>query len=148
MLWVGLLLMMVLGGCAAKEERFEFTRLEMGVRARVVMYARSKEAAEAGAKAAFARIAELDACMSDYRPDSEVMRPVPRPVGQAVPISAELFEVLATAQRVSEASGGAFDVTVGPVVVLWRQARKEQNFPRAMRRLGAAMEAVGWRNVS
>jgi thiamine biosynthesis lipoprotein len=145
---VGLIAVFIffLGGCAGRLSRFEFTRLEMGVKTRVVTYAASKEEAEAGAAAAFGRIAELDAMMSDYRADSELMRLCGRPAGEAVPVSKDLFEVLSTAQRISAASDGAFDVTVGPVVALWREARRTHELP-SKEATEEARGRVGWREV-
>jgi thiamine biosynthesis lipoprotein len=71
--------------------------------------------------------------MSDYLTDSELMR-LSRASGKGPQnVSPELFEVLAYAQMVSDASDGAFDVTVGPLVRLWRQARKSGTLPAESR---------------
>jgi thiamine biosynthesis lipoprotein len=126
--------------------RFEFTEPHMGTRFRVVLYAPDEAAAKAAARAAFARVAALDACMSDYKPDSELMRLCAKAGGDPVPVSRELFFVLEKAQEVSRRSDGAFDVTVGPVVRLWRQARRTQRLPDP-ERLARARALVGWRNV-
>ena len=50
--------------------RFTYTEYLMGEDTRIVVYARDKAAAQTACKAAFDRIAELDAMMSDYRKDS------------------------------------------------------------------------------
>jgi len=84
--------------------------------------------------------------MSDYRPDSELMRLCGAEAGKPVAVSEALFEVLRAGQGVSEASGGAFDVTVGPEVALWRRARKEQRLPGA-EEIERARGLVGWRMV-
>ncbi|SFM78855.1 FAD:protein FMN transferase [Marinobacter pelagius] len=73
---------------------------------------------------------KVDAAMSTWREDSELSR-LNRTADQSewIGISAPLHEVLAKAQEVSELTGGAFDVTVGPVVNLWGfgpEARPEQ----------------------
>jgi FAD:protein FMN transferase len=138
-------LMLFLGGCGGLR-RFEFTRLEMGVRTRVVTYAPSKDEAERGAAAAFGRIAELDAIMSDYRADSELMRLCAHTPGEAVPISDDLFNILLMARRISVASGGAFDVTVGPLVALWRETRKTGFLP-SKDAIEAAKACVGYEAV-
>jgi thiamine biosynthesis lipoprotein len=54
--------------------------------------------------------------------------------------------VLEQSQKLAAASGGAFDVTVGPYVNLWRKARREQRLPRADL-LAAARSAVGWEKL-
>lgn len=61
----------------------------------------------------------VDASMSIYREDSELVVFNQSPVGEWQPLSDELVEVLAIGQSVAEASGGAFDTTVGALVNLW-----------------------------
>ncbi|HTI49774.1 MAG TPA: FAD:protein FMN transferase [Planctomycetaceae bacterium] len=128
-------------------ERFEFTQIQMGMPFRIVLYAPAADSANASARAAYARIRELNGIMSDYEPDSELTR-LCRTAGsgQAVPVSPDLLAVLSRAQALSEKSHGAFDVTVGPVVRLWRKARKTNKFP-AEEELAAARELVGYRNL-
>lgn len=101
----------------------------MGVPVRMVLHAPEFVARDA-ARAAFARIAELDDKMSDYRPRSEV-RLLSEYPGNWQPVSRELLEVFATAQEVSRLSGGAFDITVGPLVQLWRDTRRSRKLPDA-----------------
>lgn len=95
----------------------------MGVRTRVIVYAPSEARAEAAASAAFNRIAALEEVMSDYRPRSELSR-LAETSGVSVEVSEELFEILAEARRISLATGGAFDITVGPLVRLWRESAR------------------------
>ncbi len=57
--------------------------------------------------------------MSTYRATSELMRLNEQGLGTWHAVSAELFHVLSLSRQISEASGGAFDVTVGPLVDLW-----------------------------
>ncbi|HMF15017.1 MAG TPA: FAD:protein FMN transferase, partial [Gemmataceae bacterium] len=66
--------------------------------------------------------------------------------GAPVRVSNDLFYVLAKAQQVAERSGGAFDVTVGPVVRLWRVARKSRKVPDPDK-LKAALALVGYQHV-
>lgn len=62
---------------------------------------------------------QVDAAMSIYRDDSELMAFNQAPLGEWQPLSNELIEVLAISQSVAEASHGAFDVTIGGLVNLW-----------------------------
>ncbi len=57
--------------------------------------------------------------MSTYRPDSELSRFNAQATTSWVEVSHELCEVVAAAREISVLSGGAFDVTVGPLVNLW-----------------------------
>ena len=80
--------------------RFTYSEYLMGVDARLVVYAPDRTTAENACSAAFSRIAELDAIMSDYRRDSELMRLSDRAGGPLVHVSRELFKVLSRAQAV------------------------------------------------
>jgi FAD:protein FMN transferase len=61
----------------------------------------------------------VDRTMSTYREDSDISRLNGAPGGVPVPVPQELLEVLLLSRRVSEETGGAFDVTVGPLVEAW-----------------------------
>jgi thiamine biosynthesis lipoprotein len=118
----------------------------MGVDARLVVYAPDKATAEKACGAAFERIAALDSSMSDYRKDSELMRLCDGAGGPPIKVSPDLFVVLRRAQEISKRSRGFFDITVGPVVALWRKARKTHKLPDPAE-LKRARKLVGWQKV-
>jgi FAD:protein FMN transferase len=127
-------------------ERFEFSHPGMGTLITIRLYASGAVAAKAAAKEAFQRIDALEDIMSDYQADSELLRLCEQPWGTPVPVSKDLFDVLERAQRISRLSNGAFDVTVGPYVRLWRFARKRKVLPSPAE-IAAARAAVGWQKV-
>jgi thiamine biosynthesis lipoprotein len=137
---------LMLTSLLAPPERFEFTEPHMGTRFRVVMYAPDEATASKAVKAAFARVKQLDDIMSDYKPASELMQLCKKAGGPPVHVSDELFYVLEKAQELSKRTDGAFDVSVGPVVRLWRIARKAQRLPDADE-LKAALPLVGYKNI-
>ncbi|MFO0829736.1 MAG: FAD:protein FMN transferase [Phycisphaerales bacterium] len=116
-------------GCAPQHE-FTYRQIVMGVEARISVYAPDEAAAVASARAGFARLNELDAAMSDYRDDSELMR-LCRTHGEWVAVSDDLALVLTRAQTVNAGTDGTFDVTIGPLTALWRTARREGHVPSA-----------------
>ncbi len=61
---------------------------------------------------------QVDSAMSNWRDDSELAR-FNRHGTEPFIASAPFVEVMSTALEVAEASGGAFDVTVGPLVDAW-----------------------------
>jgi thiamine biosynthesis lipoprotein len=128
---------------APAETRFEYERPEMGVPFRIVLYATNQAAADRAAERAFQRVQQLNDIMSDYDADSELSK-LSRTSGQGqeVRVSDELWFVLQRAQTLAERSGGAFDVTVGPYVSLWRRARRQRELPEP-ERLAQAGKAVG-----
>ena len=81
--------------------------------------------------AAFVRIQQLDECLSNYRPDSEVNRlSASSPHAMPVPLTADVWQVLQRSEQYSRLSEGAFDATVGPVTKLWRRARRTREMPQ------------------
>lgn len=129
-------------GTASTAQRFEFSEPHMGTMVRLVLYADDAGAAETAAQRVFARVRALNESLSDYRDTSELNQVSRRSGNGAMTVSADLFRVLAAGQRFARASGGAFDVTAGPLSLLWREARRRQALP-APERLAAARAAVG-----
>lgn len=132
---------------AAELQRFEFSDRQMGMPLRVVVYAEGQELAERGAKAVSAKFAAINAIASDYQDDSEIMRlsrAAPLKPSAAIPISDDLAAMLRFGQRLAEKSGGAFDLTVGPMTQLWRKTKRSRKLP-ADDVLLAAREAVDYR---
>jgi thiamine biosynthesis lipoprotein len=128
-------------------ERFEFREPHLGTVVDLTLYAPDQTAANDSAKAAFARIEELNRILSDYNPDSEAMRLCQTAgTGQSVPVSDELFEILQKSVEIAKATDGAFDVTIGPVVKLWRVARRQKTLPDPDQ-LTAARKLIGWSNI-
>jgi thiamine biosynthesis lipoprotein len=128
-------------------KRFEFSQTEMAIPIRIVLYAKDDATASEAARAAFSRFHDLDAVFSDYDPQSELRRLCNTSCeGKAVRVSDDLWRVLVRAQELSERSEGAFDVTIGPVVRLWRSARRTKELP-APESLAAARSRVGYRLV-
>jgi thiamine biosynthesis lipoprotein len=71
------------------------------------------------AQAIEARIDRVDELMSTWSPDSELSRFNRSTSTSPIPLSAETLEVFRVAAEVSELTGGAFDVTVSPLVAAW-----------------------------
>jgi thiamine biosynthesis lipoprotein len=101
-------------------------------------------------------LAEIDRQMSTYRPDSELSRFNRAPAGEWFPVSAATAEIVAAAQEISEKTGGALDVTVGPLVRLWHfgppndaeKGGKPKFKPPAEELLSAARKKVGYENLN
>jgi thiamine biosynthesis lipoprotein len=127
--------------------RFEFEQVRFAAPVRLVVYAPSEAVANKASREVFDRLRHFDRVMSDYDPDSELSRLCASSgSGKPVQVSDELFAVIAESQRLAEATGGAFDITVAPVVKLWRAARRKKQLPTAEQQ-EAAMALVGYRSV-
>jgi thiamine biosynthesis lipoprotein len=126
-------------------EAHVFTQVHMGMPVRLSLYAGDEKSARAAAEAAFARVAALDAMLSDYRPDSELNRLANR-AGQWADASPDLMAVVTRAVEIADVTGGAFDPTVAPVVQLWREARRSRRLPDDAA-LASAHARVGWQRI-
>jgi thiamine biosynthesis lipoprotein len=146
----GVIALSLLAGCILPEAgpltRFEFVETHMATPCEIKLYAASEEEARSAAAAAYAEMAAIDESMNDWKADSEISR-LSRTSGRDLPVSDRLFDVLEASLRYSELSDGAFDVTVGPIVKLWRQAKTERKLPDPSV-LRKALDAVGYRHVT
>ena len=118
-----LVLLFVLASFGVRAQVLEAVEPHMGTLVRIKLYAENEQRASRAFRKAFDRIAELDSILSDYKPDSELNRVCRAAVGRPVKISVDLFRVLDAAQVLAGQTGGAFDVTLGPVIRLWRENR-------------------------
>ncbi len=139
------------GHCRGAENptRYEYEENHMGTTFRVVLYATEKAVAVKAVRAAYQRVRDLELVMSDYRVSSEVMRICvanDASPGKEFAISSDLCTVLGHALDVSKASDGAFDVSVGPLSLLWRESRKSKSLPDAAV-LDAAKAKVGYAKI-
>jgi len=135
-----------IGRVGGELTRYQYSQLHMGGRVAITLYSASSEAAEAAAKAGFAEFARLEDVMSDYRPASELMRLCEKAAQRPVEASPDLFRVVSIAQKISAKSHGAFDITCGPVVALWRRARETKRLP-PKQAIQEALREVGYRFV-
>jgi thiamine biosynthesis lipoprotein len=126
-------------------ERYSFEQQLMGTYVIVTVYAPDEASANTAQEAVFDRMQALVDILSDYDADSELRRLcVASGPGQPVAVSDDLWSVLRRSIEVSQQTDGAFDVTVGPYVELWRDARRRRRLPLP-EQLAAAGERVGWR---
>jgi FAD:protein FMN transferase len=110
--------------------RFQYDRTEMAVPIKLVFYALDRDTANRAAESVFQRLKQLNGELSDYDPESELRRLCDTAgEGKAVPVSVDLWRVLVHAQALSERSHGAFDVSIGPVIRVWRLARQFKKLP-------------------
>jgi FAD:protein FMN transferase len=130
--------------------RYESKSVHMGTEWKIVLYAVDQASAEKASKAAFQRVKQFDELMSDYNPKSELMTVCAKndaEPGKAMTAHPDLISVLQAAQTFAEKTDGAFDITVGPQVKLWRTARKTKELPKADD-LKSALELVGYQKLT
>jgi thiamine biosynthesis lipoprotein len=123
--------------------RVSESRRMMGAPWTITVHAPSQAAGREAIAAAFAEIERLERILSDYDPASELSRlSAAAPTPEPVPVGADLWVVLVAAEGMRELTAGAFDIAVGPLTSLWRQARRSGRLPDPDK-LAAATAAVG-----
>ena len=141
MLLLGLLYVCVRGRDAVMVD--SGYRVVMGTFSRVVVIADSQRTARACIEAAFETQERIESLMSYHQADSELNTVNRYAAEKPVPVNSMTFEVLQQAVHFSKLSAGAFDVTVGPLVDLWRQAG-ETDEPPSEQALAEARARVGY----
>lgn len=143
----------VLIGCAASGDadaelvRYAEARPLMGTSVRVLCYASSEAAGKAAAEAAFARATALIKVYSDYDRTSELSGlNISAGAPEGMRVSDDLLRVLTRAEYWHHKSDGAFDASVGPLVKVWRWARRNRRMP-SDERLAVARAVSGFKNV-
>ena len=115
----------------------------MGTLARITAH----RATDAAVQAAFARLRDLDRCLSNYRPESELNRAAREAAQHPVRLSRDLATVLAFAQRIAVETQGAFDVSAGAVIALWRSHRQTKTLPTPTQ-IAEAQAVSGYQKVT
>jgi thiamine biosynthesis lipoprotein len=84
--------------------------------------------------------------LSNYRTDSELSQLNRNAAAKPVKVSKELFDLVSACLRYSEASEGAFDISVGPLMKVWGFYKGSGHFPHRAEIRGA-MANVGYKNI-
>ena len=133
--------------CVAQDwHRVEAWEPHMGTLFRIVVHTQNETAARVAMGRAFQRAADLDQKLSDYKPDSELNRLCRSAPGTPIAVSEDLFQVVETSLAISRQTGGAFDITLGPLTHLWRAAKKSGQFPSSTE-IQEARKRTGYKNV-
>jgi len=104
-----------------------------------------------------AALEQIDREMSTYRADSEISRFNRAPAGEWFPMSKAVVDLVSLSREISEKTGGAQDVTVGPLVRLWHfgpsdaaalnKKSKTPMRPPTKEALRAGREKVGYKKL-
>jgi thiamine biosynthesis lipoprotein len=126
--------------------RHEATRMSMAAPYAIVAYGPDAQALAAAAAAALDEVDRIDRLMSHYKPESPLSRLNREAARGPVQVDAELFDFIAECLRYSRESGGAFDVTVGPLMKAWGFFRGEGRLP-SEGELEQARGRIGYQHV-
>lgn len=128
--------------------RFAAQKPFMGVEFEAIVYAETKEQAQAAHEAAFRRVAELNQIFSDYDLSSEAMQwTASAPHAEPKSLSIDLATMLRASMQFHHQSEGAFDITIGPLTKIWRRARRQRELPTA-EEITVARKSVGMQQIA
>jgi thiamine biosynthesis lipoprotein len=114
--------LMLAGAPETKTPLVHKTKYVMGTVYEIAAYDESPARAVRAIDKAFAEIVRLDGVMSNYKPDSDLSRLNRNGHNHAEQVPVDLYRVIEESVKYSKVSGGKFDITVAPLVDLWKAA--------------------------
>jgi thiamine biosynthesis lipoprotein len=118
----------------------------MGTLFEILIYGRDARNLSAAARQALALIVELDNQLSRWKEGSEVSYINRHAAAEPVRVEPELFDLLLHCRELWRETGGAFDITVAPLVAAWGFYDKKGRLP-PQREIEAALQLVGMNRV-
>lgn len=121
----------------------QVARTAMATRFEVVLHGDRPEALRAMAEEALEEIAQVEGWLSPFRPDSALTRLHAQAGSGPVRVDPRLFQFLIRARALSQATGGAFDPTIGALLRAWgfQGGERQAPDPHAIQR---ARACCGW----
>jgi thiamine biosynthesis lipoprotein len=129
-------------GAAAPPHEISDGRYAMGTVLEVTLVGADPGALARARDGAFAEVERVEALLSTWRPESDASRLNAAAGRSAVAVDPETAALLARCTELARATRGSFDVTVGPLVSLWRDAGERGALPDPAA-LAAARARVG-----
>lgn len=121
-------------------------RHAMATRFELVLHGENPTALRAAGEEALDEIDRLENQLSLYRPSSEIAQLNARAASEAVRVTPEVFALLQHAQQLQAETGGAFDITIAPLVRCWGFMGDTGKMP-APEEVAEARAKVGMANV-
>ena len=143
---LGLLVVAMARHAPGEVLRLEKSADAMGSTYSIAVYGEDRVRMEAAVDAAFDEVRRLDEMLSNYRPSSEWSEVNRHAAEKPVHVSDELFRLLSACLEYSRKSEGAFDISVGPVVDLWKAALRGERVPTAEEQ-AKARACVGYEKI-
>lgn len=139
-------IMFVSGCTGSKLKTVQKTETIMGTDVTITVVAKNEAEGAVAIDAAMAEVRRFDGMMSLYKDDSEITRVNLAAGKHPVKVSPEMIDVVEAADRVSGLTNGAFDVTIGPLVVLWQMRLKEGKTPTD-KEIARIKRLVNYKNI-
>ena len=119
----------------------------MGTMFDILVYHPSRAHAERAIAKAMQEIVRLDQVMSHYKADSNLSKLNREGSSGFVVVDSSLYEVIEESISFSRRSGGRFDVTIAPLLKVWKEAEAQGRRPAASE-IAEARHCVGYEKIA
>ena len=135
------------GGGGAPVRVVERTGIAMGSELKLTAWTTDENVARAAFDAVFVEFERLEALMSTWRPASDLVRINAAAGVQAVPVAADVRDVLTQARQISEWTEGTFDVTFGALTDVWKFDHDQDNTVPTEDAIRARLPLIDYRQI-
>ena len=118
-------------------------KVVMNTIAKIIAVAPDEKTARLSIDSAFEKIYNLEKLMNRYDPNSQLSQVNRLAAKEAVKIDEDLFDILRLSVRFSKKTDGAFDITIGPLVDLWRKCAEANSVPTE-KQLAKVKKRIGY----
>ena len=129
-------------------ETVTLARNAMNTRFELVLHGDNPASLRAAAEEALTEVERIESRLSLFLPSSEIARVNALAAGKPVRVSPEVFTLLAHAQRLSAETGGAFDITMAPLLRCWGLLGKSDGNIPSTEELIAARSICGMKLIA
>ena len=116
---------------------------QMGTYLELTLWHAEPQVARALIRDAVQEVHRLDGILSSYDADSALSRLNRRSGTGSTAVPPEIYELLMMCRELAKKTGGAFDVTVGPLIELWRNAGERNRLPSGSE-MASVLSRVGY----
>ncbi len=121
-------------------------RLVMNTIAKIIAVGPSETTAQANINAAFAEVHRLEILMNRFDPNSQISLVNRKAAKEPVHVDPILFDILQKSIYYSKLTDGAFDITVGPLVDMWRKCAEANSLP-SEQQLADIKKIIGYEKI-
>ena len=134
--------------CRKSVRVVERVGVAMGSELKLTAESADEAVARTAFEAVFAEFERLESLMSTWRPGSDVLRINAAAGVQAVPVAAEVRDVLRQAHQISEWTQGTFDVTFGALTDVWKFDHDQDSTIPSADAIRARLPLIDYRQIA
>jgi len=101
----------------------------MNTIAKIIAVAPDEQTAQSSINAAFEKVYQFEKLMNRFDPNSQISQVNRLAAKEPVKVDKDLFDILQQSIYYSKLTNGAFDITIGPLVDMWRKCAEANSMP-------------------